>query len=347
MKTTLKIFAILILFTTLLVPTQSAAAGGLTDGKVIFGSNYTVLNGENQSGDLLIFGGSVTVEENASVSGNIVLFGGSLTIAGEVGGDLVLVGGSGLLRSTALVKGDLNTVGGSLQIKTGARVMGVTNNFTSPSSFNYDLPNQITSPDIQDIPGEISRVVNSSINFNPFSDFAWLLVKSLGWAALAALVILFFDEPTRRVSRAVLHQPVIGGSIGLLTLVVAGILTVVLTLTILLIPVALIGLLVLAFASAFGWVAIGLEVGQRISQAFHKEWALPLTAGLGTFVLNFVANGIGFIPCIGWVVPFLIGLLGLGAVVLSRFGTQVYPPVMSTPAEPPASELPAATSPSS
>jgi len=55
---------------------------------------------------------------------------------------------------------------------------------------------------------------------------------------------------------------------------------------------------------------------------------LPLSAALGTFVLNFVTNGIGFIPCIGWLVPFMVSMLGLGAVFLSRFGTQPYPQVV-------------------
>jgi len=117
---------------------------------------------------------------------------------------------------------------------------------------------------------------------------------------------------------------------------------VVLAITIIFIPVALIGLLVLGFAIAFGWIAIGLEVGQRMARMFHQEWALPLSAALGTFVLYFVANGIGFIQCIGWIVPFLISMLGLGAVVLSRFGTTIYPPGEPVSIKPTETTLPPA-----
>lgn len=347
MKTTLKVTSILILLFALFLPLQTASADGQTDGQVIFGSIYTLASGETLTGDLVVFGGSVTIEADAQVIGGVVLFGGSLTIAGEVTGDVVLVGGSGLLKSTAVVEGDLNTVGGSYQTESGARVVGSINNFEAPPSINYDLPTHITPPVIPNIPSDLSQKIRSSINFNPFTQFGWLFLKSLGWAALAALVMLFFDDPTRRVSRAVLHQPVIGGSIGLLTLVVAIVLTVILSITILLIPVALIGVLVLVFAIAFGWIAIGLEVGQRTAQAFHQEWPLPLSAALGTFILNFVANGIGFIPCVGWLVPFLIGLLGLGAVLLSRFGTQAYPPSEILTAETRTSELPEISTPAS
>lgn len=347
MKTTLRVYTILILLVALFLPLQTASAGGLKDGQVIFGSNFTLASGETLTGDLVVFGGSVTVEADAHVIGNIVLFGGSLTIAGEVSGDLVLVGGSGLLKSTAVIEGDLNTVGGSYQSDSGARIAGAINNFASPPSITYDLPSQITAPMVPNIPSDLSQTIRSSINFNPFSEFAWLLLKSLGWAALAALVMLFFDDQTRRVSRAVLYQPVIGGSIGLLTLLVVIVLGVILAITIILIPVTLIGILILAFAIAFGWIAIGLEVGQRTALALHQDWPLPLSAAMGTFVLNFVANGIGFIPCVGWLVPFLIGLLGLGAVLLSRFGTQAYPSTDVLPVETGTPDLPENSTPAS
>jgi hypothetical protein len=34
---------------------------------------------------------------------------------------------------------------------------------------------------------------------------------------------------------------------------------------------------------------------------------------------------VGFVPIVGWLVGLFIGLLGLGAVVLTRFGTRGYP----------------------
>jgi cytoskeletal protein CcmA (bactofilin family) len=346
MKTTLRIFTLFMMLVLLFVPLQGAAASGQTGGQVIFGSNYTVKSGETLSGDLVVFGGSVVVEAESRVTGNVILFGGGLTIAGEVNGDVVLVGGSGVLKPTAIVGGDLNIVGGGFTSESGARVLGETNNFDSPPAINYDLPTQITPPEIPNVPGNITEVVNSIAKNNPFTQFAWLLFQSLGVAALAALVTLFFDDQTRRVSRAVLHQPVIGGSIGLLTVLAAVVLTVVLSITIILIPVALIGVLVLAFGCVFGWIAIGLEVGQRLARMAHQEWPLPLSAALGTFLLNFVANGIGSIQCIGWLVPVLIGLLGLGAVVLSRFGTQAYPLAEILPAVPPTQEPPVSPTPS-
>lgn len=333
MKTTLRICTFLILLSALFMPFHSAAARGMTDGQIIFGSNYTVKSGETLGGDLVVFGGSVMVEDGGIVKGDLVLFGGSITIAGTVTGDLVLIGGSGILKSTAVVEGDMDTVGGSFQTESGALIMGTTNNYTSPPALSLSLPNAFTDPDLTKLPNDVTRYITAA-NFNPITDLAWLIMKSLGWAALAALVLMFLEKYTLQVRKAALHQPAITGSFGFISLLVVIVVTVVLSVTILLIPVALIGLLIFGFAVAFGWIAVGLEVGQRMSQLFHQEWALPISAALGTFTVNLVANGIGFIPCVGWVVPFLISLLGLGAVILSRFGTISYPPDQPISVEP-------------
>ncbi|MFQ5923361.1 MAG: hypothetical protein ACE5M4_11005, partial [Anaerolineales bacterium] len=37
-----------------------------------------------------------------------------------------------------------------------------------------------------------------------------------------------------------------------------------------------------------------------------------------------VVGGIGLIPCIGWLAPLLVGAAGLGAVILTRFGSREY-----------------------
>jgi hypothetical protein len=102
-------------------------------------------------------------------------------------------------------------------------------------------------------------------------------------------------------------------------------LLILLTITIILIPVSLLGVLVVIVAVLFGWIALGLEVGRRIADVFKVHWHDALLAGLGTLVLSLVVNGIGAVPCIGWVAPFLVGLFGLGGVIITRFGSQAYP----------------------
>ena len=55
-------------------------------------------------------------------------------------------------------------------------------------------------------------------HFNPFWEFGRVLGSALVVAFLGALAALFFQEQLDRVSQAVVRQPVMTASIGLLTL---------------------------------------------------------------------------------------------------------------------------------
>jgi hypothetical protein len=79
-------------------------------------------------------------------------------------------------------------------------------------------------------------------------------------------------------------------------------------------------------------------VGQRIAQALEQEIQPIVVAGIGTLVVALVVLGFGFIPCIGWLAPALVGAYGLGGVILTRFGTRFYTPGVSSDVEMPAIE---------
>ena len=117
-------------------------------------------------------------------------------------------------------------------------------------------------------------------------------------------------------------------SIGLLTIVAL----VVAAVTLILLPFAFLSLIPLGLAWLFGVIAIGQEIGERIAKALRLDWAPILATGLGTFILMFV---LGFIQslndlfwavgCLTWIVPALVGLLAIGAVVITRFGARQVP----------------------
>ena len=151
------------------------------------------------------------------------------------------------------------------------------------------------------------------------------------------LASLFLQPQIERVSQAVVGNPVIAGSIGLLTGVLAPVVLVILTVTIILIPVTVLAAMALALAWLFGLIAIGTEVGERFTKAINQTWAPPLTAGMGTFLMMIVVGGIGMVPCIGWLVTALVALIGIGGVVLTIFGTQPYPRVVA-PVTPPGND---------
>ncbi|HKJ37833.1 MAG TPA: polymer-forming cytoskeletal protein [Anaerolineales bacterium] len=350
----------ILLLALLLLPTGPvyAQGPGPGDGRVVFGSNVTIESGDPFEGDLVVFGGNVTIEEDAVMNGDLVVIGGRVESAGEVNGDVVNVGGQLVLNETAVVSGNVVTVGGQLSRDDGAQVEGDVVNNVFPQ---IDIPNGNIPPVVPDVPGvpEVPNVPNVpgipdvpsivNVRFNPFLQFGRVFTSSLLMAILGVLTVLFLKERLDKVSQAAVQQPLMTTGIGLLTIVAIGVVAV----TIILLPFAALSLIPLGFAWLFGVIAIGQEIGERFAKALRQEWAPVLATGLGTFMLMFI---VGFIQslnefswvvgCFTWIVPVFVGLLAIGAVVITRFGgrqvpgpgVSVYTPPADANQVPPASD---------
>ena len=316
-----------------------AYAKGLFEDKVVFGGTYTLESGQTLDGNLVIFGGAVTTQADSTVTGDIVLIGGVAEIGGEVQGNMVGIGGAVQLTSSAVVNGDLVTIGATLNRAEGAQVNGqFVNGIGIP--FSLDVPgSSITIPEIPEgsiepvVPNipQVSRIPGINVSFNPLLDMMWFFFRTFMFALLAVLVVIFFDKSTERVSKAAVEQPVITAGAGLLTAFLSPLALIAMTITIILIPVTLLTIFALVVAWLFGWISIGLEVGKRIAKLFNTEWAPAVSAGIGTFILFLVLGGISeLIPCVGWLPLVLVGLWGLGAVIMTRFGTQEYNPTTNS-----------------
>ncbi|MBT3338381.1 MAG: hypothetical protein HN855_02285 [Anaerolineae bacterium] len=329
MKKTFKIFSLLLILSLLLLPTQTVAAQGLLDGPVIFGGSYTLESGESLDGDVIVFGGVVMIEAGAEVNGSVVVFGGSLTINGQVNGDVVLIGGAASLGEESLIDGSLSVISATLNRADGAEVTGDV--IYNASGFASE--ESLSAPTIPAIPGlpEIPFIEQAPIMLNnPLWAVVGVLGRSIAMGLLAMLIALFLEEPTRRVGEAAAAQPAIAGGLGFLTVILAPFTLFVLAITIFLAPVAFLAVLALLVALLYGWIALGFEVGQRFTKMLDQEWAFPLTAGFGTWLLTIISASIGLIPCVGWLAPLIIATLALGGVVMTRFGSQVaLPPVAS------------------
>lgn len=332
MKNMIRFAAIFLLVGLLFLPLGAAQARGLDDGP-FFGESVLVKSGETFEGDLIVFGGSVTIEQDATINGSVILIGGSLVSDGDVRGDMIVVGGAVSLASNAHIFGNLFTVGAPISRAEGARIDGsVLNNPKKPSAA---APEFVVTPAFPR-PGFI---VNGAMNFvgRVFS----LFFEAIGFGLLAALLVLFLPQQMRRVGESIPAQPAWAGAIGLgsllllITAIVALGLFSVLIVTLFLTVPLMIGIVVLfAAAVVFGWVGLGTEIGLRLALALKTEFPLPLSAGLGTFLLHLVTGGFGLIPLFGWVVPTLTSLVALGAVFLTRFGTRPLPATANAPAEP-------------
>ncbi|MGA7194635.1 MAG: hypothetical protein WBW94_13485 [Anaerolineales bacterium] len=337
MKKLLYALPILILLLMPIVPAY--AFTGNLDGRVIFGQSFTLKSGETLNGDLVVFGGAATVEENATVKGNVVIIGGSLVMDGQATGDAVVIGGLMTMGDKSSVAGNVTTVGGSLQRAAGAQVGGqIVSNVPAPN---------VQTPATPNIPAPRPSI---NIGLNLILRAFGVLGTAIVFAALAMLLVIFLQPQLDRVAQAIVTEPIIAGGIGLLTTFISPIalliLVVILVLTLILIPVAVLAVFVwatlIALAWLFGVIALGLEVGERFTKAIHQSWAPVLSAGFGTFLLMFVVGAFGMIPCIGWIPEFLIGMVGIGAVVMTMFGSRPLhrPAMIASSPEPSAAGTP-------
>lgn len=322
MKIALKIVSVLVLAMLIFVPLQSAGAtNGAFEGQVVLGQSFTLKSGDSMNGDLLVFGGSATIEAGATVNGSVVLFGSNLIVGGFVTGDVAIIGGSGSLGPAAHVAGNLTTVGSSFDRAASSKVDGQIYN-TATSWIGNAQDGNTPRPVIPVVPA----IPKLNFQFNPLLSVLNGFGQSLGIAILAMLLMLFLAPHADRVAHAIMAQPLTAGGLGLLTVVVAPIAVVLSIVTLILIPLAPLIVIALVVAGVFGWIAIGYEVGQRFTKAIHQNWHPAFSAGLGTFSLTLVAKvltGIPVLNCVGWLVPFLLSMAALGAVIMTRFGTQV------------------------
>jgi hypothetical protein len=324
MKRQLLLALFLVLLIALVLP-GTAFARGLFEDKVVFGGTFTLKSGETLDGSLAVFGGMAELESGSTVAQDVIVMGGTVDAAGTIEGDVVAIGGQLNLAESAVIEGEVVAIGATVDQAVGAQVEGgVVSQIEEP--LKYAL--------IRDIRLSPLRVMG----FQGIFGVGWFFLRILLWMILAAVVVLFLPERTQRAASTAASQPLPSGGLGLLTAVILPPALVLMSITICLLPVVFVVLVLVVIIWAFGLIAIGYELGKRLAALARQEWAPAMNAGFGTFVLMLILNTAGsLIPCVGWVIPVLVGCVGFGAMVLTRLGSQAYPPqIEMTPGSNPA-----------
>ena len=313
MKSILRTMVVLCAFAALAFPHLALAQGNTPEDRTVLGGTYTLAAGEALN-NLDVVGGEVILMNGSRVE-QVYLYGGRLTVNGAVQGDIHAYGGELILGNTATVAGDVDVIGGHLSRAVGAKVAGeVSTSALTP--FNFRLPH-IRTP---------LWTVTGTPADEAFSRIWWLGVQTIGLTMLAVLVVLFAPRAAERAGNAAFSRPWEAGGLGLIVAIVTPPLLIGFALTIIGIPMVVVLVVLAGVLLTFGWIALGLETGKRLAHALNVNWSLIADAGLGTLLLSLVANSISFTPCVGWIVPTVIGLIGMGGVMLTLCKTRPYPP---------------------
>jgi len=321
------------IFATMLIlvfafPGTVQAEDGDQPGQIVLGGNYVLDEDETLYGDLVIIGGNASLKAGSILHGNILIAGGTINASGTINGNILSFGGVVNIKSNAEIRGDLVRFGGVYNVDKGAEIEGnmvsnegITVDFLEDWSDwkEFDYENQIEEYNPIQQAFSTQRIALEKIG-----EFLLNATKALGLAVLTVIASLFLLKPMERSSETLYQHPALSFGIGLLTLIAFPILMALLLFTIILIPVSILGLIGLALVILFGWFTLSLLLGRRLAEVFKTRWTDPLNAGVGSLALSLVAAIASIIPCIGWLLPVLFISAGLGAAVMSRFGTRVY-----------------------
>jgi hypothetical protein len=346
-------------------PSLALAQGPGSDGvQVYFGDNVTLEDGDTIEGGVVVFGGNLSMKEGSEVEGDVVVFGGNVSVDGEVEGNIAAMGGNVNIRGNAVINGDVTALGGNVSVSSEADVSGVVSNGWEGAFDNQSLEMPIPVPDIPEVPeitveapevrgpkietyersrpGVAARI--GSFVGDGIEDVFWALII----AGLSVLLVVFFPLHTRTIQTTIRQAGPVSFGVGFVTMLVAASVTILLAFFFwLLIPICGIFLVALGMLVAVlgGWAVVGKFVGERVFTIFNTPSRSEIsTTFLGTAALTFLATMpfVDNLPLIGWMFALIGGLVfiiagstGLGAVVLSRFGTQDYIPQQPSSVPPP------------
>ncbi|MGB9871079.1 MAG: bactofilin family protein [Anaerolineae bacterium] len=307
----------LVVVTMLLMAMPAFASDGQPPGQIVWG-DYTLQSGQTLHGDLIVFGGDVRIEADSRVEGSVVAWGGDVEIAGTVERDVVAFGGDVLLRRTARIEGGLVAMGGRVEREAGAVVRG-QQLVNPPQPFWWRWSwGAVPLPLYPAYPSDGLPALMFQVSLRGLEIF----LRAVVMAGLAGLVALLWPRAAARVGRSALERPLNAFGMGLLTLIVGILLAIGLIITICLSPAGVAAIIALVVAILFGWLAIGIAIGERLMPTFTARTVAPFwTAALGAGLLTLLSDLLGLIPCVGWIGGFLVTCAGLGAVALTRFGT--------------------------
>ncbi|MFH1080879.1 MAG: hypothetical protein V1766_11600 [Pseudomonadota bacterium] len=243
----------------------------------------------------------VVIEEDTKVR-NVFVFGGQITVHGTVEQHVVAIGGSAVLTRTAVVGGDVFVLGGIIAIGNGADVRGTVT--------------EINSSNISDA---ISDLLSDD-----WEGWSWLfaifsVVVFVITLVIAIPIVALIPKPIVTISEGIAqhtYRAILAGFIGLLMIAPVAVLLTLSVIGIVLIPLEMI---LVICAAIFGFIVVAQILGKRVlSLAKKPNDSLVRQTFWGLLVLWII----GWIPYVGLMIKVLAIVVGLGGVMITRFGTK-------------------------
>lgn len=270
---------------------MAGADPGLDRAELLWDGRHEVVEHE---GVLIVGNADVVVPAGAVIPGPVYVIGGRVTLAGEVAGDVVQLAGVLDVRPAGAVAGELREVAGTTRVADGARIGRRTTVTVTPAA--DDAASRLVAP----------------------------VLGSLLLAVVAALASRRRASRLLTIATAVTAHPVITATVGVLVALTLLAVVVFMAFTLVLIPVAVVGLLAAGATSVVGVAALGHAVGRRLPTgrlpASRPLAGRPLATGLGTLIVATVLQLVAAVPLVGDLVVLVVLAAAFGAVLITYLG---------------------------
>jgi cytoskeletal protein CcmA (bactofilin family) len=251
----------------------------------------------------------------------VVILDGPAVIAGTVEGAVVALNGD--IRVSGTVEDDVVALNGRAVIESGARVGGDVVSSKSPT----------VDPGAT-VEGDTRTVRFSLRGLGIFLWVAWWVALTVSVVVLG--ILLLWLAPAMMAASYNVARNEVGASVacGLLVAIGVPIASVLVLLSLVGIPLGLLGLLSLTLLYAIGFVVAGLTLGRLMVKEPASRY-LALLAGL--VILRLV----GLVPVVGGLITFLASAYGIGAVTIAGWRAARRPATPLAPSTGPAVATPA------
>jgi cytoskeletal protein CcmA (bactofilin family) len=239
----------------------------------------------------VVAGGTGTVLADATVDGDIYVIGGTAVIDGTVDGDVTLLDGNLSVRDGATVAGTVQTYSGVTTISDGASVERVS---------QFEAPTPSSEP--------AERIGAFLLQFLVLGAFGWWLVGR-------------HPHLLKNVGAAITEHALVSGTVGSLGATTLLVLLVYMAFTLVLLPVAIVGLFAEFLVVLYGQTVFGYLVGRALP---IDHDGVATVAGIAVFLLGLEV--LGAVPYLGGIAQLTVAVVGFGAVLNTYFGLQRFEP---------------------
>ena len=285
-------------------------------------ASYSVSISQNKSEDVFKVADDIHIAAGEKIEGEILAVMGDIVIDGIVLGDVTAVMGNIKLGPKAVVEGKVNVLAGELQRDRGATVLGKIT--------QEDLFSRLHVP--EPLQAWWTHALSHGALLGVGRGLGWLLKLSFAALGFYALLALVFPGGVRRTGEVLVERPAVVLLSAFLTLLALPFFFLLLCVTIIGIPVALLVLpLTIIFAALFGQAAIHGLVGRRV---LRERGSLVVAVLVGSLIFAVIYH----VPVIGLLAAMMMGALGLGssvAALLSVKNKTETPAASVAPAAPP------------